>query len=108
MVEVSTRHQRGEPIESILADVPDHLRLAIEDNFRAQLTGGEVADKLCLHFKVGSAVVANTTMFTMMVYRDPTERELVAALMITPDRVMKFAKIVGDAAKAFFKSAETH
>ena len=108
LVEVATRFERGEPLEDILADIPEHLRPAIESAVRAQITGPEVAAKLCMHFKVGAAVAGDSTIFTMMVFRDSTERELLAALAIPDDRMMEFAGIVSRSAEAFFKSKETH
>lgn len=108
LVEISNRLERGEPLDTILPDIPKHLRAAVDGALRAQITGAEVAEKLALHFKVGSAVVRGTAMFTMMLFRDETERELVAALMIPPDRVLGFAEVVSTAAKAHFESAKTH
>ena len=41
LVEVATRVERGESIESILPDVPEHLRPAIEASFRSQAAAGQ-------------------------------------------------------------------
>lgn len=101
LIRLAARLERGEPLEAVLKDAPERLRPAIESSIRTRLTPAEVAEKLCIHFKIGSVIIGGEAVFTMMVFRDATEDELVASLMIPSDRVMEFAEIADTAAKAF-------